>query len=176
MKQTRRSLFALALGLTACQGRGNPSLATTDNNFIMQAAAGSVGETALGQMAERRSSNPAVRQFAQHMVAEHTAANRELIAIAGRKGVVPPTTLDPGRANASRQLSALTGTAFDQQYMAQQVQDHELQLALYRQQAQSGVDPELRAFAAKYLPMVEAHAQMARAALNSVAAPASQAR
>ena len=60
--------------------------------------------------------------------------------------------------------------------MAQQVQDHELQLALYRQQAQSGIDPELRAFAAKYLPMVEAHAQMARAALNSVAVPASQAR
>ena len=69
MKQTRRFLFTSALGLAACQGRGNPSLATTDNNFIMQAAAGSVGETALGQLAERRSSNPAVRQFAQHMVA-----------------------------------------------------------------------------------------------------------
>ena len=117
-----------------------------------------------------------VTKPAQHMVAEHTPANRELIAIADRKGVIPPTTLDPGRADASRQLSALTGTAFDQQYMAQQEQDHELQLALYRQQAQSGIDPELRAFAAKYRPMVEAHAQMARAALNSVAVPASQAR
>jgi putative membrane protein len=171
MKQTKRSLFMLALGLTACQGRGSPSLATTDNNFIMQAAAGGVGEVALGQLAERRSSNPAVQQFAQHMITEHTPANRELIAIAGRKGVIPPTTLDPGRANASRQLSALTGTTFDQQYMAQQVQDHELQLALYRQQAQSGVDPELRAFAAKYRPMVEGHAQMARSVLNSVAVP-----
>ena len=171
MKQTRRLLFTMALGLAACQGRGSPSLATPDNNFIMQAAAGGVGEVAFGELAERRSSNPAVRQFAQQMIAEHTAANRELIAIAGRKGVIPPTTLDPGRVNASRQLSTLTGATFDQQYMAQQVQDHELQLALFRQQAQSGTDPELRAFAAKYLPAVEAHTQMARAVLNSVAVP-----
>jgi len=172
MRQTRRLLITMALGLSACAGQGNPSLATTDNNFIMQAAAGGVGEVAFGQLAERYSSNPAVRQFAQQMINDHTGANRELIAIAGRKGVTPPTTLDPGRVNANRQLSTLTGAAFDQQYMAQQVQDHELQLALFRQQAQSGIDPELLAFAAKYLPTVEAHLQMAREGLNSVAVPA----
>ena len=151
---------------------GSRSLATADNNFIMQAAAGSVGEVSLAEVAQRHSSNPSVQQFAQQMIADHTTANRELIAIAGRKGVMPPTSLDPGRVNANRQLSALTGAAFDQQYMAQQVQEHALQLALFRQEAQSGIDPELRAFAAKYLPAVEGHARMAQSILNSVAVPA----
>ena len=96
MKQTRHLLVTLAaLGLAACAGQGSPSLATADNNFIMQAAAGGVGEVSLGELAGRKSSNPAVRQFAQHMVEDHTGANRELIALAGRKGVTPPTTLVP---------------------------------------------------------------------------------
>lgn len=170
MKQTRRFvLVGAALGLAACAGQGSPSLAAADNNFVMQAAAGGVGEVSLGELAERKTSNPAVRQFARHMIDEHTTANRELIALAGRKGVTPPTTLDPGRVNVNRQLSELGGADFDRQYMAQQVQDHELQAALFRQQAQSGIDPELRAYAAKHLPAVEGHARMARQVLNSVA-------
>jgi putative membrane protein len=115
-----------------------------------------------------KSSNPAVQGFAKQMVEDHTGANKELVAIAGRKGVIPPTTLDPGRVNANRQLSNLTGREFDQQYMLQQAQDHELQLALFQQEAQAGLDPELRAFAAKYLPVVQAHAQMAQSVLTGV--------
>jgi putative membrane protein len=172
MRHARFLTFAFALALAGCTGLGSSRLTTADNNFVMQAAAGGVGEVAFGGLAQRHSSNPAVQRFGEQMVSEHTVANRELIAIAGRKGVVPPTTLDPGRVNANRQLSALTGPQFDQQYMAQQAQDHELQAALFRQQAQSGTDPELRAYAAKWLPHVEQHAQMARSLLNSVASPA----
>ncbi|GGC62763.1 hypothetical protein GCM10011504_46180 [Siccirubricoccus deserti] len=172
MWQFRTILMVAALGLGACTGQGSPSLSSADNNFIMQAAAGGMSEVALGQMAQRYSSNPAVKQFGEHMERDHSAANQELIAIAGRKGVIPPTTLDPGRVNANRQLSMLSGTAFDQQYMIQQVQDHELQLALFRQQAQSGSDPDLKAFAAKYLPVVQAHANAAQQLLDSVSLPA----
>jgi putative membrane protein len=171
MRQVRTLLVAAALGLGACAGQGNPSLSATDNNFIMQAATGGMGEVALGQMAQRYSSNPSVKEFAEHMVQDHTAANQELMTIARRKGVTPPTTLDPGRVNANRQLSMLNGAAFDQQYMLQQVQDHELQLALFRQQAQSSADPELKAFATKYLPVVQAHTVAAKQVLDSVSLP-----
>jgi putative membrane protein len=171
MPQVRTILVAAALWLGACTGQGNPSLTTADNNFILQAAAASMGEVALGEMAQRYSSNPLVQQFAAQMERDHTAMNQELMAIARRKGVTPPTALDPGRVNANRQLSMLTGTAFDQQYMIQQVQDHDLQLALFQEEAQFGTDPELKAFAAKYLPVVQAHANQARQVLNSVSLP-----
>jgi putative membrane protein len=175
MRQVRTFLVVAALGLGACSGHSSSSLSSADNNFIMQAATGGMSEVALGQMAQRYSSNPAIKQFGQHMEQDHTAANQELMTIAGRKGVTPPSSLDPGRINANRQLSMLTGPAFDQQYMVQQVQDHELQLALFRQQAQSGADPEVKAFAVKYLPVVQAHAAMAQQVLDSVSLPAAPA-
>jgi putative membrane protein len=171
MWQVRTLLAVAALGLGACSGQNSPSLSSADNNFIMQAATGGMSEVALGQMAQRYSSNPAIKQFGQHMEQDHTAANQELTTIAGRKGVTPPSSLDPGRVNANRQLSMLTGVAFDQQYMLQQVQDHQLQLALFQQEAQSGSDPELKAFAAKYLPVVQSHAVAAQQLLDSVSLP-----
>jgi putative membrane protein len=174
----RRALLKAALvlglattGLAACAGFGSSRLPIADNNFVMQAAAGGMGEVAFGEMAQRQSSSPLVRQYADQMVAEHTQANRELMAIAGRKGVVPPTALDPGRINVSRQLAMVTGPDFDRQYMAQQAQDHELQAALFRQQASAGTDPELRAFAQKWLPSVEAHAEMARSIRQQLDTP-----
>jgi putative membrane protein len=165
-------LVVAALGLGACSGQSNPSLSAADNNFIMQASSGGMSEVALGQMAQRYSSNPAIQQFAQQMVQDHSAVNQELATLASRKGVTPPTSLDPGRVNANRQLAQLTGTAFDQQYMVQQVQDHQLQLALFQQQAQSGTDPDLKAFALKYLPAIQMHATTAQQVLDSVSVPA----
>jgi putative membrane protein len=172
MRISRGLFLAATLGLGACTGQGNPSLSATDNNFIMRAASGGMAEVSLGQMAQRYSSNPAVDQFAQQMVQEHSGANQELMVLAGRKGVTPPTGPDQAHIDANRQLSQLTGPAFDQQYMLQQVQDHELQAALYRQEATSGTDPDVRAFAAKYLPVVQSHEAMAKQILQSVSVPA----
>lgn len=168
-----RSLFlAATLGLGACAGQGNPRLSAADNTFIQQAASGGMGEVSLGQLAERYTSNPAVKQFAQHMVQDHSGANQELMVLANRKRVTLPAGPGQARIDANRQLSQLTGTAFDQQYMLQQVQDHELQASLFRQQAMGGGDPDLRAFAAKYLPVVESHEAMAKQILESVSVPA----
>ncbi|WP_149540250.1 DUF4142 domain-containing protein [Siccirubricoccus phaeus] len=167
------SLFlAASLGLAACSGQGSPSLSSADNNFLMQAASGGAGEVALGQMAQRYSSNPAIQQFAAQMERDHSAVNEQLLALARSKGVTPPTALDPGRVNANRQLAQLSGPAFDQQYMLQQVQDHQLQAALYQQQALNGMDPDVKAFATRYLPVIQAHGQSAQRILESVSLPA----
>ena len=171
MDWARRLLLTMTLGPAACRSRGDPPLDAADSEFASRALAGGLGAVALGRLAARRSSNPVVRQFAQRMVAEHWAANRKLAAICSRRGVMPATTADEGRMEAERRLSALTGAEFDREYMAQQSQDHELQLALLRRQARYGVDPELRTFVAKHLPVIEAHAHMAQAVLDSVAAP-----
>jgi putative membrane protein len=155
---TSRTLFCtVAVLLSGCVAHPNPSLGTADNSFIMQAASGGMAEVALGQMAQQKSENPVIRQFAAEMVADHTPADKELMAIAAKKNVVPPSSPDAARSAVATQLSALSGTAFDQQYLSSQRQDHELQIKLYTDEAQTGTDPELRAFAAKYLPILQRH-------------------
>jgi putative membrane protein len=44
------------------------------------------------------------------------------------------------------------------------VQDHQNDVADFRKQSETGQDPDLKAFAAKYLPAIERHLQMAQAA------------
>lgn len=162
-------LAVLALAaLPACTGGSGlsettgpaASLSAADRTFIAQAAYGSHGEVALGELAAEKAVNPEVRGFGQTMVAEHTQMNQDLIAVASAKGVTPPSAPDPGRQAVAAQLAELEGAEFDRQYVQQQLADHEATLTLFRNQASSGQDPELRAFAQRYAPVIERHVGM----------------
>ena len=54
-------------------------------------------------------------------------------------------------------LSKLNGKDFDKAYVAGMVADHKKTLALMQAEGQSGADPDLKAFAAKTAPVVQAH-------------------
>ena len=182
MAQTSRLRGALAaaalLAAAACSSPSGlsdtsgpaASLSATDRTFISQAAYGSLGEVALGEIATEQAGSPAVRNFGQMMVQEHTRMNEELIAIAAEQGVTPPSAPDPGRQAVGAQLGQLEGAAFDRQYIQQQLADHETTLTLFEGQADSGQDPELRAFARKYAPVVEEHIAMLRELQTQVVA------
>lgn len=138
------------------------SLSAADRTFIAQAAYGSLGEVALGELAAEQAVTPEVRGFGQTMVQEHTRMNEDLIAIASAKGVTPPSAPDPGRQAVATQLGALEGAAFDRQYIDQQLAEHQTTLTLLEGQASTGQDPALRAFAQRYMPVVERHVAMLR--------------
>lgn len=148
-----------AVLLAGCAARPSPALTAADNNFVMQAASGGMAEVALGRMAERQAGSPAVRQLGTQMIADHTPSNKDLMALASAKGVTPPAAPDAAHTSVARQLSALSGPVFDQQYVTSQLQDHQVELQLYTDEVRSGTDPDLRAYAAKYLPVLQHHTQ-----------------
>jgi len=166
----RRSLLVLPFALTACQSTNDPPLDGAEVAFIRQAAAAGASMVALSQFAAQRSTNPAVRQFAQRLVAEHTMIDRDLTSIA-RQRRVPLSKAPEENAADWRALVADIGAAFDQRYLAQQTQAQEIQRALFRKQEREGTDMELRNFAMRYRPLIEVHARMARVLLDSVAVP-----
>jgi putative membrane protein len=96
------------------------------------------------------------------MVADHTQANQELAAIASARGISPPTAADPGRQAVASALGSASGTNFDRQYIQQQIADHEVSMVLFQNEANNSQDPELRAFAQKYAPIVQRHYTMLR--------------
>ncbi|MBV9481611.1 MAG: DUF4142 domain-containing protein [Acidobacteria bacterium] len=140
-----------------------------DYNFIFQAAYGGWGEVMAGQLAPQRSTNPAVLQAASMMVTDHTQANRELAPLAMARGITPPTTPDPGRQGAITMLQAMTGPTFDVAYLQEQAADHVVGVALFQSEAQSSQDPQLRAFAQKYLPVLQRHLQTLTSLMTSMA-------
>ncbi|HLO52179.1 MAG TPA: DUF4142 domain-containing protein [Kamptonema sp.] len=137
------------------------SLSSRDRNFINQAAQIGMLEVQLGQLATQRGSSNTVKQYGQRMVNEHTQANQELMQLAGQKGVTPSKTLDSQHKAVMNRISNLSGASFDEAYMREMIDGHNQAIALFKAQSQQGQDPDLKAWATKLVPNLQAHLQMA---------------
>ncbi len=142
---------------SAAQAQVNPTLSTTDTNFINQAAAGGLAEVQLGELAAKQGGTPAVRRFGQQMVRDHTPVNQELMQLAQSKQLSPSTTLDAPNQQTYDTLNGLRGRAFDAQYLQGQLTAHQDQLTLFQTEAQTGTDPQVKAFAAKNQGLIQQH-------------------
>jgi putative membrane protein len=138
-----------------------------DHAVVMEAAMGGMAEVELGQLASQKAESEAVKQFGQRMVTDHGKANDELKALAQSKNITLQTTLDSKHKATLDRLSKLTGAQFDRAYMQDMVSDHQKDVAAFRKEAQSGKDPEVKAWAAKTLPTLEEHLKMAQTTSKS---------
>jgi putative membrane protein len=141
---------------------GASTLARADRDFVMEAAMAGMAEVEAGRLAARKASSPAVKQFAQKMVDDHTASNAELMQLAQGKGVMPPGELDRSHRKAMDGLEKRSGDDFDKAYMKMQVADHQKAVSLFEKQAKNGKDAELKQWAQAKLPVLREHLQMAR--------------
>jgi len=160
MRYASTALGALLLSLVAVPAMA--ALSSEDKTFATKASAGGQAEVAFGQLAKENASSPAVKQFGERMVTDHTQANEELMQIAKSQDLNLPKGLDAKHQAKEKQFSTTKGVAFDKAYMQDMVQDHEQDVADFRKEAEHGKDPQLKAFAAKYLPVLEQHLQMAQ--------------
>lgn len=139
-----------------------PQSASHDPAFVATAAAGGLAAIRMGQLAEQKAQSAQARTFARRMVADHTKLGQRLAAIAQRVGVSLPTQPDTKDLGAIADLSGLSGASFDTAYLRTQVADHETALSAFRQEAEHGTDPDLKAFAQATLPLLREHLQMAK--------------
>jgi putative membrane protein len=138
-------------------------MSPADQTFAMKAASGGLAEVSLGQLAMKNANAPQVRQFGQQMVTDHMQANRELQAIARQQNLILPDKPDAASHAKEQKLQTSTGAAFDKAYASDMVQDHQQDIADFQQEATSGQDPALKAYAQKYLPVLKQHLEMAQA-------------
>ncbi|MBR8433496.1 DUF4142 domain-containing protein [Burkholderia cenocepacia] len=140
-----------------------------DAEFVDKAGMIGKVERQAGQLALDRSSNADVKAFARKMVDDHARIADELRHIGAQKGVpVQARMLVDPEVTA---LRAKDGRAFDAAYVALAgPRAHEAAVRLYETEAKEGRDPQLRAFAARTLPMLNAHLSAARQLAKTVAA------
>lgn len=147
----------------ATQPNQTTTLSALDRQFMIDAAQGGMAEVSLGQLAVQRATNSALKQYAQRMITEHTRANQELSRLATQKGVTPPQNMDSKYMAVRERLSQLSGANFNRAYINEAgINGHLESEAVYLRQTQLGQDRDLKAFAAKTLPKVQMHLQMAR--------------
>ncbi|MCU1279604.1 MAG: outer membrane protein [bacterium] len=153
-----RLRYVVALGLLG----GGVALADVgDKTFVDKAAVGGMAEVKLSTLAMDKGQSTEVKQFARKMVEDHSKANMELKQIADKKNLAMPAKLDDKHQMVYDKLAKLDGADFDKEYMRAMAMDHDDAVKLFKQQSESGHDPELKTFAMKTLPTIQKHDDMA---------------
>lgn len=150
------------------------SMKSPDHTFIMKAAQGGMAEVMLGSLAEQNGSSNGVKQFGERMVTDHSRANDELRQIAEQKGITLPSEVSTKDHQTDKMLEAKHGASFDKSYMRDMVKDHETDIAEFRQEAENGKDPAVKAWAQKTLPILEQHLAAAKQVASEVGARAAK--
>jgi putative membrane protein len=132
-----------------------------DQSFVTKAAKGGMAEVELGKLAVEKATDAEVKQFGQRMIDDHTKAGDELKALAEKKNITLPTAPDAKDEAVQSRLGKLSGEAFDRAYMQAMVSDHRADVKEFQAEAKSGKDPDVKEWAAKTLPTLEAHLKQA---------------
>lgn len=149
--------------------------AMTDEQFAKGAAEGGMAEVKLGQLAEDKGQNQAVKDFAKRMVADHTKANDDLKAAANKEDITLPDKMNAHDQALYDRLSKLSGDAFDRAYARDMVADHRKDIAEFKHEAADGKVAGIKGFASQTLPTLEDHLKDAREMYHAVE-PASTAK
>lgn len=135
-----------------------PSSSTnTDQDFVAKAAKGNREEVALGKMVAGKTKDPNVRQYAQMMVKDHTAALDELTQLAQSKNMTLPEGMPDDAADLQSKLSSDTGKTFDKDYLDAMVDDHKKDVSDFQDASQNAKDPDVKQWATKTLPTLQKH-------------------
>ena len=164
--QTRQRGSTTDQGADTTRGNSQATSANTktsaDENFAKKAAQGGMAEVKLGQLAEERGSNPAVKNFGRRMVQDHSKANDELKSTTSKESIPLPNELDKSDQATYDRLSKLSGDAFDRAYARDMVKDHSKDVSEFQKEAKNGRDDAIKNFAAQTLPTLQNHLDQAR--------------
>jgi putative membrane protein len=165
-------LFGGAALLAACQTTpppappppvdlNNPLMAP---GFLAQAGSANQWEIVSSQLALQASSNVAVRNYANMLIADHTRLGQTVGAAATSAGLSPPppTLLPPQQAMLDQLRAAGSGPSFDMAYQQAQISAHQQAIQLMQNYAASGDVPALRTVASQAIPTMQMHLQQAQ--------------
>src|SRR5882672_2521552 len=155
------SLFLIT---ASAQDKGGPS----DPQIAGIVVAANQIDIDAGKLAKSRTKNKEVSKFAQQMITDHTAVNKQAGALAKKLGVKPedsPTSqsLKTGAAENTKNLKGLKGAAFDKAYVDHEVAYHQQVLdAIDKVLIPSARNAELKDLIVKVRPAFVAHLEHAK--------------
>jgi putative membrane protein len=136
---------------------GQDTSMASDSAFVLEAASGGLMEVSLGKLAQSNGSSVSVKEFGKMMVADHSKANTELKAVAAKKGITIPASPAEKQQKNIDDLSTKKGADFDKAYVDLMVDDHKEDIDKFQTEANKGNDADVKAFAAKTLPVLTKH-------------------
>ena len=141
--------------------------AVTDPQIAAIVVAANTVDIEAGKLAQSKTTNEKVKQFADTMVTDHTAVNKSAVELVTKLGVTPEESetsrgLTAGGEQTRARLSNLSGEEFDREYIANEVTYHKLVIdAVDKTLIPNAKNAELKAALVNVRPALVAHLQHA---------------
>jgi len=132
------------------------NLSPSSQDFVNEVAVADQFEIESAQLAQSKG-DASDKTFAQHIMNDHQKSYSEL------KNIDPnaPNALDSSKRKMLDELARLSGADFSKQFRRDQINAHKEAISLFRRYSEKGDNDQLKSFAAKTLPNLERHLQMA---------------
>ena len=155
---------ALALAASAAVQADGPN----DAQIAAIVVAANQVDIDAGKLAESKSTNKEVKEFAKRMVTDHTGVNKSAVELVTKLKVKPEenptsTSLKKGGEDTLKRLKGLKGAEFDKAYVDNEVTYHQTVLdAVDKTLIPSAKNEELKALLVKVRPAFVAHLEHAK--------------
>jgi putative membrane protein len=166
--KTVKLALAAALSAGFMSGAIAQAAAPNDAQIAAIVVAANTVDINAGELASKKASSSEVKKFAQRMITDHTAVNKQASDLVAKLNVKPednPTSkaLKEDGAKTLQQLQGLEGKAFDKAYVDNEVTYHQTVLnAIDKTLLPSASNPELKALITKVRPAIQAHLEHAQ--------------
>jgi putative membrane protein len=132
-------------------------------DFVKQVAISDMFEIESNKLGKEKGT-AAQKAFAAQMITDHTKTSTELkgLVSSGKVKAELPTALDSSHQGKLDKLKEKSGDDFASDFNSMQVSAHKDAVSLFERYANGGDDPELKAWAAKTLPALQHHLEMAQ--------------
>ena len=133
-------------------------------DFVKQVAISDMFEIESNKLGQEKG-NAAEKEFASHMVKDHTNTSTELkeLVSSGKVKAELPAALDSAHQSKLDKLKDKSGKDFSSDFASMQEDAHEDAVLLFERYAKGGDNPELKSWAGKTLPALKHHLDMAKA-------------
>jgi putative membrane protein len=151
-----------------------PAPTVTDPQIAHIAVTANAIDSSFGALAATKARSQAVKDFAQTMVRDHGAVNKQAVALAQRLNVTPEENdvsrqLQTAADQARGTMTGLTGAAFDSAYMAREVTYHQAVIdALDQTLIPNAQNADLKSLLESVRPNFVAHLERARQVQGSL--------
>jgi putative membrane protein len=125
--------------------------------FINQAALTSHTQVEASRIVSQQAKNNYVKSFAAMVVDDHSKPDAELQRLASAKQIkLDSAATNKDRDEKVKQLSTVTGEELESVYIQMMIREYEQAVSLY-EDGDKSKDPEVKAYADQYLPMLKLH-------------------
>ena len=167
MKRFISAFFTGVLALVLSVTSAFAQAAQSAEEFVEDASAKGLAEIEGAKVALEKSTSRDVKDFAQRMIKDHTAANQKLKDLAKQKGLEMSDDASLMAKAKTMILKLREGESFDEAYANNQVQAHQETIELFRNYIQQGQDQDIKSFAKDTLPTLEEHLQQAQSLVTA---------